>query len=63
MLGACGKLIVMLRAFETVCFGLLLSITDAVKLDVPFGPSGVPMIAPVPLFKLSPGGNDPALIE
>jgi hypothetical protein len=63
MLGACGKLIVMLSAFDVVCFGLLLSVTDAVKLDVPAGPSGVPVIAPVPLFKLSPGGNDPVLIE
>jgi hypothetical protein len=63
MLGAEGKLIVMLRAFETVCFGLLLSVTDAVKLDVPFGPSGVPVIAPVPLFKLSPAGNAPPLTE
>jgi len=63
MTGAGGRLIVMLRAFEPVCFGLLLSVTVTVKLDVVFGPSGVPLIAPVLAFKLNPAGKVPALIE
>jgi hypothetical protein len=62
MLGADGKLIVRVNALEAVCFGLLPSVTVTVKLDVPFGPSGDPVIAPVLLFKLRPGGKVPALI-
>ena len=63
MTGGEGKLMVMLRALEAVCFGLLLSVTVTVKLDVVFGPSGVPVIAPELVFKVRPAGNAPALIE
>ena len=38
------------------------STTWAVKLNVP-AVVGVPVIAPVELFKVKPVGNDPAVIE
>lgn len=41
---------------------MLASVSFAVKLAVPFGPVGVPLITPEELI-VSPAGNDPALIE
>jgi hypothetical protein len=40
------------------------SVTFTVKLIGPVTlPVGVPVIAPVPAFKLSPAGREPALID
>ena len=61
--GAVGKLIKMLRAWVADCAGLLESVTFTVKLAVPLGPLGVPVIAPVLAFMASPAGRAPALIE
>ena len=38
------------------------SVTVAVKLKVPAAP-GVPVMAPVPAFSVSPVGSEPAVIE
>src|SRR5271157_358442 len=54
---------VMLRACVAVCTGLLESATFTVKLAVPFGPVGVPVIAPVLALMLKPAGSAPAVIE
>ncbi len=37
------------------------SVTSTVKLEVPAGPAGVPVMAPAPLIE-SPSGSVPALI-
>lgn len=39
--------------------GLLESITPTVKLATPTGPLGVPVIAPVEAFRVSPAGSEP----
>lgn len=51
----------MLKACVAVCAGLLESVTLTVKFDVPFGPVGVPVIAPA-LLIVNPGGKLPALV-
>jgi hypothetical protein len=61
IVGAGGRLTVMLRACVAVCVGLLLSAKATVKFDVPFGPVGVPVMAPA-LLRLSPAGSVPALV-
>ena len=63
IVGAGGKLMVMLRACVADCGGLLESVTLIVKFTGPFGPVGVPVIAPVPAFKVKPAGNAPTLRE
>ena len=63
IVGAAGRLIVMLRSFVADCGPTeLASITFTVKFAVPFGPVGVPLIVPVALI-VSPAGKLPALIE
>jgi hypothetical protein len=66
MEGGGGKLIAMLRAWGAEDWGpvapVLESVAFTVKLDVVFGPVGVPVIAPA-LLKLNPAGKDPAVIE
>jgi hypothetical protein len=56
---------VMLRAAVAFCaVGVSASVTFTVKLIGPVTlPVGVPEITPVLVFKLSPAGNDPALID
>src|SRR5580704_1771669 len=61
--GAGGRLTAMLSGCEPDCAGLLESVTLMVKLDVLFGPVGAPVIAPVLLFRLRPGGRVPTLTE
>jgi hypothetical protein len=57
-----GAVIVMLRAALAVLVGLSESVTVTVKLVVPTkGPDGVPVIAPVPEFKLNPAGRLPTV--
>jgi hypothetical protein len=59
--GGPGKLIVMLKACVADCADTVLaSVTFTVKLAVPLGPAGVPLIAPDEL-SVSPAGSDPAL--
>ncbi len=53
----------MLRDFVAVCaVGVVESVTLAVKLVAP-NTVGVPVIAPVDRFKVSPAGSDPELID
>ena len=59
--GGAGKLTRMLRACVAVCAGLLLSVSLILKLEVPFGPLGLPEIRPVLAFNASPAGRVPAL--
>jgi hypothetical protein len=55
-------LIVMLRAAFAVLVGLSESVTVTVKLVAPTnGPVGVPVIAPVPEFRLKPAGKLPTV--
>jgi hypothetical protein len=54
---------VMLSCFVAVCTGKLLSLTCTVKVEVPAEPLGVPVIAPVPLFSVSPVGNEPEMVD
>jgi hypothetical protein len=61
--GAAGRLIAMLNGCETVWAGLLPSVTVTVKLAVPFGPVGVPVMAPVEAFSFKGAGSAPAVIE
>ena len=59
-----GALIEMLRFALAVLAGLSESVTVAVKLMVPTcGPVGVPVIAPVAAFSVSPAGKLPAVID
>ena len=60
--GGAGRLIWMLNACVAVCTGLLESVTLTVKFEVPFGPLGVPVIAPAPL-SVNPGGKLPVVVE
>jgi hypothetical protein len=48
---------------KAVCEGLALSITLMLKLLVPIAPLGVPVIAPVAVFKVKPGGKVPVCTE
>jgi hypothetical protein len=52
---------VMLSAFESERAGLPESVTRAVKFEVP-AVVGVPVMAPVLAFKLSPAGKAPAVM-
>ncbi len=63
MAGAAGKFTRMLKFCVADCTGLLASVTFTVKLAVPFGPLGAPVIAPVLPFRVTPGGNVPLLTE
>ena len=45
-----------------VCSGELLSVTSTVKLNAPDA-FGVPVIAPVDVFRLRPAGSVPELME
>jgi hypothetical protein len=56
---------VMLRLFVAVCaVGVSASVTFTVKLMGPVTlPLGVPEIAPVLVFRISPAGNEPTLID
>ena len=56
-----GGLIVSVYALDAVCGGAAASCTPTVKLAVP-AVVGVPVMAPVELFSVSPAGNDPAVI-
>jgi hypothetical protein len=49
-------------AADFVWAGLLLSLTVAVKFDVPVA-DGVPEIMPVVAARLSPAGSAPAVID
>ena len=55
----------MLSAAVAVCaVGVSASVAFTVKLIGPVTlPVGVPVIAPVPAFKLSPAGREPTLID
>jgi hypothetical protein len=55
-------LIVTLLAADAVCAGLLLSVTVAVKLDVPLVVA-VPEIAPVDAVSVRPVGRLPDVID
>jgi hypothetical protein len=57
--------IVMLRFFVAFCaVGVSASVTFTVKLMGPVTlPVGVPEIAPVLVFRLSPAGSEPTLID
>ena len=61
--GAGGRFTAMLSGCDADCTGLLESKTLTVKLAVPFGPVGVPVMAPVLGFRLNPAGNAPVLME
>jgi len=63
MEGAVGRLTRMLRTWVALCGGLLESATLSVKLVVPLGPVGVPVIAPVAVFKFRPAGKLPTFSE
>ena len=56
-----GGLIVSVYALDAVCGGMAASCTPTVKLAVP-AVGGVPVIAPVAVFRVNPAGNDPAVI-
>src|ERR1700683_3029941 len=47
---------------EALAALLLLSVTCAVNVEVPGVPSGVPVIAPVDVSRLSPAGSEPFVI-
>ncbi len=52
----------MVIAVDAVCTGVLLSLTIAVKVDVPF-PVGVPEIRPVEELSDNPAGSVPDAID
>jgi len=61
--GVTAALTVMLRALVAVCaVGVVESVTFTVKLDVPEA-VGVPLIAPLDAFKVSPAGSEPEEID
>lgn len=63
MVGAGGSFIVMLSACVDDCAPAPLeSVTFTVKFEAPFGPLGVPVIAPAPLI-VNPAGSVPLLTE
>jgi hypothetical protein len=63
MLGGAGRLTVILSACVADCGDTVLaSVTFTVKLAVPFGPVGVPLIVPEEL-SVSPAGREPELTE
>jgi hypothetical protein len=53
---------VMVRDTDLVCTGLLLSLTFAVKVNVPLA-VGVPEITPLPADSVNPAGRLPELID
>ena len=53
---------VMLRAADLVCAGLLLSVTETVKLEVPEA-VGVPEMTPVEGASVTPAGRLPAVTD
>ena len=57
-------IMVMLRAFVPVSCGVLESAACTVKLNgLPVDVVGVPVIAPVAVFRESPGGNEPTVTD
>jgi hypothetical protein len=51
-----------LKLFVAVDAGLAESVTGAVKLKVPLA-VGVPLMAPVVVFRVRPGGNPPLAMD
>ncbi len=62
IVGAGGKLMVMLKPLDPVCGGLLLSVTTTVKLVVLLGPVGVPVMCPDVLIS-KPAGKLPVTVN
>ena len=60
--GGAGAATAIESATDLLCAGLPASVTVTVKLDVPLE-LGVPVIRPVPPFRLSPAGRLPAVID
>jgi hypothetical protein len=52
---------VILNCFVAVCAGVLASVTWTVKVDVPAGPVGVPVMEPVLALNVKPAGSEPEL--
>ena len=50
-------------SWSAFCAGVEVSVASTVKFDVPAGPLGVPVIAPVDGSSVSPVGSDPVLID
>ena len=57
-----GEVTLMLKPLLAVAAGLAESVARTVKLKVPLA-VGVPVMAPVAAFKLSPAGSEPLVID
>lgn len=62
VLMASTGLMLMVSALVAVCCGVPESVACTVKFDMPLGPVGVPVIAPVAAFSVRPAGREPTVI-